>query len=467
MNTSIRSIQPMTTYGDPLEERLLGGIKRRREGVSSEANQITDVQEEGPFTSLPTDILMTIIQQTDLIQLQGLLGSSKKFYSLVFTYTDKIIIKKSREVFYLQAMLNEMSKHSCKDLRVVEIKPPDDDKSRHSFNDETLSSLIQLSNLNKLFLGTKVTNLSAESFLRFTALQKLEHFEISYCNVDGSVLKPVLQSLTKLQTLRIRGINMEENDQLISSVATTSLKQLGLWTQEANRPITDSDFPYLSRQTGLQELILGNCRAQTPDSFQSIAQLTGLQHLGLFSQNIPNQELARLTTLTNLTSLHLAGCTDDECASSLTQPKLRYLAIISRPQSRITGMFLKKISHLKLISLRLDKCSLIMDRDLINLWVNLNLGRLALEKLEGLSNTALKVIALHPTLKNLVLVSLPNIDNKGIQSLENMQNLQALEVNQCQKIDTRGIDYLVKNHLNSRLNNLSINYKPYLHVLDE
>ncbi len=458
MNISVSSIQSMATCADPLEERSAGGIKRRRESVSPETNEITGLQEEGLFISLPTDILMTIIQQTDLIQLRGLLCSSKKLYSLVFTYTDKIIIKKSREMFYLQAMLNEMSKHSCKDLRVVEINPPNDELSRYSFNDETLSSLIQLPNLNKLLLGAQVVNLSSESFLRFTALQKLEHFEIDYCNVGGSALKPVFQSLTKLQTLRIRGINMEENDQLISSVATTSLKRLGLWT--ANRPIPNSDFAYLIRQTGLQDLILGNCTTPTPDSFQPIAQLTGLQHLGLFSQNIPVQELARLKTLTNLTSLSLGGCLDDECASTLTQPKLRRLVIISTPQGRITGEFLKKMSHLKLTYLRLTNCPLITDVDLRNLLVNLHLERLDLDRLEGLNNTALQIIAQHPTLSELALTSLPNIDNEGIQYLEKMPNLQELLVQQCQKIDISGIDYLIKNHINSWLNNLQIHYRP-------
>ncbi len=458
MNTSISSIQPMITYSNSLEERSSGGIKRRRESVSSEANQITDLQEEGLFISLPTDILMTIIQQTDLVQLQGLLCSSKKLYSLVFTYTDKIIIKKSREMFYLQAMLNEMSKHSCKDLRVVEIKPPNGDQSRNLFNDKTLNSLIQLPNLNTLFLGAQVTNLSSESFLRFTALQKLEHFEIDYCKVGGLALKPVLQSLTKLQTLRIRGINMGENDQLISSVATTSLKRLGLWT--ADRPIPTSDFAYLIRQTGLQELILGNCTTPTLDSFQPIAQLTGLQHLGLFSRNIPVQEVARLKTLTNLTSLHLGGCLDDECASTLTQPKLRHLVIISTPRGRITGEFLKKMSHLKLTSLRLTNCPLITDVDLRNILVNLNLERLDLDRLEGLNNTALQIIAQHPTLSELALISLPNIDNQGIQYLEKMLNLKGLLVKQCQKIDAIGIDYLIKNHINSWLNSLKIYYRP-------
>ncbi len=460
MNTSIRSIQPMTTYGDPLEERLLGGIKRRREGVSSEANQITDVQEEGPFTSLPTDILMTIIQQTDLIQLQGLLGSSKKFYSLVFTYTDKIIIKKSREVFYLQAMLNEMSKHSCKDLRVVEIKPPDDDQSRHSFNDETLSSLIQLSNLNTLFLGAKVTNLSSESFLRFTALQKLEHFEIDYCNLDGSALTPVLHSLTKLQTLGIRGINMGENDQLISSVGTNSLKRLEFWT--LNRPIPDSDFAHLPRQTGLRDLILGNCTMSTPDSFQPIVQLTGLQHLSIFGQNVPNQGLARLKALTNLTSLYLRGCTDDECASTLSQLKLDKLGIFSAP--RITGEFLRKISGLSLSCLRLAGCPLIKDEGFKNLLAMHDLKELHLENLVGLHNGALNIIATYPSLRTLRLVSLPNIDNGGIQYLEKMRNLTLLVIDTCQKIDMISLEYHFRNQINSWLNDLYVHYKPYPNV---
>ncbi len=457
MNTAVSSMQPMMPYGDPLEERPSGGIKRRRESLSFEANQIRGIQEEGPFTSLPTDVLMTIIQQTDLVQLQGLLCSSKKLYSLVFTYADKIIIKKSREAFYLQAMLNEMSKHSCKDLRVLEINLSNNDQCSYSFNDETLSSLIQLPNLNKLLLNGRFTNLSSEGFLRFTALQKLEHFEITYCNVDASALRPVLQSLTKLQTLRIRGTPMEENNQLISSVATTSLIRLGLWT--VGGLIPNSDFAYLSRQTGLQELILGNCTTPTLGSFQPIAQLTGLQHLGLFGRNIPVQEVARLRTLTNLTSIHLGGVIGDECASTLNQLKLRHLAI---SRSRITGEFFKKMSHLKLISLRLSYCPLITNVDLENVLVNLNLKRLELDELERINNTALQIIARHPTLRELALSSLPNIDNQGIQYLEKMPNLQELLVKQCQKIDTSGIDYLIKNHINSWLNSLTIAYKPYL-----
>jgi hypothetical protein len=438
-------------------------MKRRGETLSPETKHKRLCTEAVQLEHFPTELLIYIIQQVNLIYLRGLLCSCKKFYSLVFKHVKTISLQNEREMPRLEAMLKQMqiANPSRTNLETLVTWFPAS-KSPGLFKDETLSSLIQFPNLSTLLLCKgKVTNLTREGFLHFTALKKLVHFELDDCTVDVSDVIPVLRSLSHLQNLRMRGMT-GENDKLISSLATTSLKRLGFW--KATERISDSEFAYLSRQTGLQELILANCRSQVRDSFQHIAKLTQLCHLGLFCDNISNQQIERLKTLRGLSSLHLAGCweVENESASGLCLqlPELTRLAVSRAPL--ITKQFLNSIRVMSLRGLFLSNCTALVDEDFQILCSLSTLQRLDLELSLQLGNKTLENIAMHRSLSELRLTSLFNISDEGIKSLLGMINLTTLYVKQCNKITKAGIDVLRKDHVNSLLEDgLKIYYKPF------
>jgi Leucine Rich repeat len=449
-------------YSNSSQERQSGGMKRRAETPSSPKVKrfcAEDLREESPLVNLPKELWISIIQRATLIDLDGLSSSCKKFNSLVLTHTDTIFLDREEDMHRLPILV-KIAAHSKTSLKVFGIWIANPLQPRNLFNDKLLSLLSQFHNLHMLALGEgQATSFSREGLLQLTALQKLSCLELDLCKIDASALAPVVRSLAKLTNLRLREMILKEKDTLISSLAaTTSLQQLRLWGDGAK--FLESDFAYLSGNTHLKELILGNCHADIQDSCKHISHMTELRHLALFSDGISNQHLANLKTLTNLSSLHLGGCweVNDEGASDLIQlQKIAHLTITRAPL--ITGDFLKTMSELRLQSLVLSYCQNIRDPDFINLCSIQTLQMLELEGANRLTNKALENIAKSPYLCDLHLITLPNINDEGIKSLAEMSQLTSLSIIDCISIKQSGINILRMQHASKwEESNLTVDY---------
>jgi hypothetical protein len=461
MNTSVNSTKAlvMTTL-NLSEDRRSGGMKRRAETLSThrKAKRLRreDLQEKVPFISLPNELLISIIQQTTFVHLRGLLGSCKKFQTLVLTHANTIILNKVNDntCTNLKTSLEKMTQLSRTNLKVFSLWSSPSNLHPHGlFNDQNLFLLSLFSKLTKLVLGKgQISHLSEVGILHLTTLQTLSHLELDCGALNTSAFVPVLPSLTNLTYLELKQLRTDtQNKPFLSSLAMTSLQHLGIWMTQGK--IAESSFADLVKNKGLRKLSLGNCHSDIVDSFKHISPLTELRFLCIFSDSISNQQVARLTTLTNLNDLRLSGCPEmnDEVSVELIKlKKITHLAVSIAP--RITKIFLERISGLELKSLYLAKCEGIRSQDLVALHSIPTLIELSLERLNQLGNEALQNIAKHPTLMRLYLFSLPKIDDEGIKFLQNMIHLKTLFIKNCTKTTKLGVDFLRTNHPNFYLN---------------
>jgi hypothetical protein len=422
-------------------------------------------QKEGIFISLPDDMLIAIIQHSTLTLLHGLSGSCKRLHFLVFKHINFIMLNKEKEMHQLLPLLRKVANLSQVNLKIfVACPPPSPGIQAHNYlNAESLSLISRFPNLKILVLGKESAICIREGISHLTALQKLCHLELGNCELDASVFTPVLRSFTGLTHLRLTGMILSQNNALISFLTTTSLQRLEL--QGKGGKFLESDLVHLQKNSGLQELILATCRADIPDSFKYISHLTRLNHLSFFSDGISNQQLVRLKTLINLHSLHIAGCPEvnnDGISELAHLQNVQHLTIAGAPL--ITGECLKKINVLRLKSLSLFLCPLLQDQDLETLTSITTLKRLALQRSNELGNLALKNIAKHCSLQELILLGIPKIDNDGIRFLLNLHTLKDLFIKYCINVNQNGIDYLRQNHVNAWLNDLKIYFQPFLQL---
>lgn len=73
----------------------------------------------------------------------------------------------------------------------------------------------------------------------------------------------------------------------------------------------------------------------------------------------------------------------------------------------------------------------------------------------NITNVGLEIISKHPTVNDLLLIKLPNIDDEGMKHLAAM-NLNQFFIKHCEKVSHAGIDFIRNNNQNYWMNDLDI-----------
>lgn len=399
--------------------------------------------------TLPREILVQIIQLCSLSQLSGFMFTCKSYFALVWSSVCTVILQKETQLIHVNTILRQLAKFAMK--RFIVWAGP---QNPSPITNASMKLLGSFPHLEIAVLGKeRISSVTDEGVSHLRNLKALTHFELDSCKASATSLS-VLQDLSLISVLRIRGFAISDNESIINSVAHFPLNRLGLWCNSGR--IKDSEFKTLVSLTKLDELILANCTRTDPSSFVHLGTLTSLRHIGIFHDDIDNYSFEKLLSLVNLRSMHIGGCwslTNISFQKIVKLSQLECLAITRAPLISSEGLL--AVSNLRLNNLHLSNCTSILDADLQILLRITTLARLDLETSGTITDLGIKNISVHPFIQEFRLVAMSNITNQGIKELVSLTKLSSLCIKNCNQITREGVNILSDLHKNS----LAIQYK--------
>lgn len=316
-------------------------------------------------------------------------------------------------------------------------------------SDAGILALTHLQNLETLDLsGSTITNEGITHLNRFPNLHTLTLCEVGL-NDEGM---GHLGSITTLRSLDLQVSKPRQHDISIQGIINlvgneettltnlTSLNLKGLHLRNY--------YPYLAKLKLLINLTLHICPPKQPNEELQISCLKEIKNLRIFG-SFTNDTLFKLSSLKNLTSLHLWGkhVTLITAAYILELKNLKKLNLSCA--CHVTNAILEKVAeHKNITKINLHCCPFITDKGIAHLANMPRLNRLVLRDCFCLTDEA--VLHLIPSKGAITYLNLSNnnqLTNKIVRYLEAMPHLLSVDLSECPKITNDAIKPLLSRNI--------------------
>ena len=264
-----------------------------------------------------------------------------------------------------------------------------------------------------------------------------ENISLAKLGLEGNAkVLAFLDSLSSENRLHIRQLNLlgtEIDNRFLARLSSLTPNLQGL-NLEYNQ-ITDDGLKHLATLTELRSLSLAYCRRITDRGLQHLAPLTQLRNLNLrWCDEITNDGLKHLAPFTDLRNLSLAWC-------SITNDGLQHLATLTQLRGlnlawcKITDSGLKHLAPFKkLKNLSLAWCSQITNDGLQHLATLTQLRGLSLARCDTITDDGLQHLEPFKKLENLSLQGCNEINGNRLNHLAPLMQLRRLDLGKCDKI---------------------------------
>jgi len=418
--------------------------------------------------SLPDDIIHVITHYLTTPELFDMMLTCRNIYNYIWNhlttitlYTNTVVEKNNTN-----KILECMMKHKRVNIENLTIRIPQYSKISNPdcniywyINIQTINLITQFKNLNTLTMEILQTDPNIKHEIQYLSqLSNLTNLKLKFDarNTTDTNLIRALQPL-RLRILDIQVLRITISDTFLKNISDHPLQTLKLLIPSG---IPLNNLEYISHMIQLKELSFGeNFIDYQHDNFKYLENLINLERLAVHDIYINNVHFGHIMKLTNCRSLRIKYCQSltDEALHKISALKLINDLAIEFAKNISTSGFIS-ICQLPLINLVLIGYEGIYDQDLQLLTQIKTLQCLQLSDSPTITNKGLKIIASHPTLCYVTLAFLPNINNDGIISFVTLRTLTKMCVNECPQVTYKGMNQLTIRHINSKSNNLVVEY---------